>query len=585
MEDTSVEQRNLIQKQLTALYEQPGQQLLFSETDPVVIRYVNQLWKEMIDKKRIDVDEPKRMARMIDADTMVHTEGLEIGTERICHDAWQKLQLSELLRKLGWSAEEIQLACTQVISRAAYPASELETTRWIKENSAVCTLTGYERELVTKDKLYQSALKLYKHRDAIERHLSYRTNDLFDLRDRIVLYDLTNTYFEGEKRGSGLARFGRSKEKRSDARLVVLALVVNVEGFIKYSSVLQGNIADCQTLSAMIDKLVVHTVTQQAVVVLDAGIATEDNLALIKQKGYQYLCVSRAKPKDYQYIQNRLTVLMQTRNQADIMIKSISVQGSNDCYIEINSPSKQHKEATMDNQFCQRFEEMLEKIACSLQKKHGTKKTAKVYERIGRAKERFPSVHHCYHIEVKVDEQTDTVTALTWHRDTEKTAAKTSQQGVYLIRTSLPMQDEVVIWNIYNTIRQIEATFRTLKTDLDLRPIYHKNDDATMAHLNLGLLAYWLVNTIRYQLKGNGIHDSWKEIVRTANTQKLVTTMGTNPYGKTIKTVKCTAPTEKLKALMATLNLPPHIKRKKSVVHKREPEKSQTHYPRAFLTG
>jgi hypothetical protein len=110
----------------------------------------------------------------------------------------------------------------------------------------------------------------------------------------------------------------------------------------------------------MIDKLVVHTVTQQAVVVLDAGIATEENLALIKQKGYQYLCVSRAKPKDYQYIQNRLTVLMQTRNQADITIKSISVQGSKDCYIEINSPSKQHKEAAMDNQFCQRFEEMLE---------------------------------------------------------------------------------------------------------------------------------------------------------------------------------------------------------------------------------
>jgi hypothetical protein len=89
----------------------------------------------------------------------------------------------------------------------------------------------------------------------------------------------------------------------------------------------------------------------------------------------------------------------------------------------------------------------------------------------------------------------------------------------------------------------------------------------------------------RYQLKGNGIHDSWKEIVRTANTQKLVTTMGTNLYGKTIKTVKCTTPTEKLKAIMAALNLPPYIKRKKSVVHKLKPEKKQTHYPRAFLTG
>ena len=84
----------------------------------------------------------------------------------------------------------------------------------------------------------------------MEKHLSNRTNELFDLADKIILYDLTNTYFEGEKRSSQLAKFGRSKEKRSDAKLVVLALVVNIEGFIKYSSILEGNIADCNTLSA-----------------------------------------------------------------------------------------------------------------------------------------------------------------------------------------------------------------------------------------------------------------------------------------------------------------------------------------------
>jgi transposase len=208
---------------------------------------------------------------MINADTMEHAAGLEIGTERICNDAWEKLQLSKLLRKQGWSTDDIQLACTQIISRATYPASELETARWIQENSAVCTLSGYDKESVTKDKLYQSALRLYDAKNAIELHLSERTNDLFDLRDRIILYDLTNTNFEGEKRSSALARFGRSKEKRSDARLVVLALVDNIEGFIKYSSVLQGNITDCKTLSATIYKLAVHTIGHQAVVVLDAG--------------------------------------------------------------------------------------------------------------------------------------------------------------------------------------------------------------------------------------------------------------------------------------------------------------------------
>ena len=167
---------------------------------------------------------------------------------------------------------------------------------------------------VTKDKPYQSALHLYQVKDALEKHLSKRTNELFDLEDKIILYDLTNTYFEGEKRNSKLAKFGRSKEKRSDAKLVVLALVVNIEGFIKYSSILEGNIADCKTLSAMIEKLASHTCGGSAVVVVDAGIATEENLKIIEAKGYKYLCESRTKLKNYQCAPNRITLLLDTKS-------------------------------------------------------------------------------------------------------------------------------------------------------------------------------------------------------------------------------------------------------------------------------
>lgn len=158
----------------------------------------------------------------------------------------------------------------------------------------------------------------------LEKHLSKRTNELFDLADKIILYDLTNTYFEGEKRNSNLAKFGRSKEKRNDARLIVLALVVNMEGFIKYSSVLEGNIADCNTLSAMIEKLASHTCNGPAVVVLDAGIATEENLNLIEAKGYKYLCVSRTKLKDYQYVPDRLTTLLETKSKQIIRLRSVT---------------------------------------------------------------------------------------------------------------------------------------------------------------------------------------------------------------------------------------------------------------------
>ena len=116
--------------------------------------------------------------------------------------------------------------------------------------------------------------------------LSTKTNELFDLQDKIYLYDLTNTYFEGRKMNSKLANFGRSKEKRSDCKLVVLALVDNVEGFIKYSNIFDGNTADNATLPKIIDNLLSQTSNEKrAVVVIDAGIATEDNLAQIKAKG------------------------------------------------------------------------------------------------------------------------------------------------------------------------------------------------------------------------------------------------------------------------------------------------------------
>lgn len=133
----------------------------------------------------------------------------------------------------------------------------------------------------------------------MEQHLSVRTNELFDIEDKIMLYDLTNTYLEGRKLRSKLAKHGRSKEKRGDAKLVVLALVVNPEGFIKYSSVLEGNMADSKTLEGMNDKLRIKTSdsAKKALVVIDAGIAVEGNLEMIKAKGYDYLCVSRSSLK------------------------------------------------------------------------------------------------------------------------------------------------------------------------------------------------------------------------------------------------------------------------------------------------
>jgi transposase len=578
-DDYSAEQLNQTARILTARYEH--KQTLFEPTDSAVIELVETLWQRIIKDNRLDLTMHSPTSRQIDADSLSHSNVREIGSEWICYQSLEELGICKVLAEAGFTEEQIQLAATQIVSRAVYPASELKTASWIKDNSAISELTGYNLEKITKDKLYESALRLYTVKDRLEQHLSNKTNELFDISDKIVLYDLTNTYFEGQYEGSELAKFGRSKEKRNDAKLVVLALVVNIYGFIKYSCIHEGNMADCKNLSLMIDKLSRYTHAQNPVVVLDAGIATEENLEMIRDKGYQYLCVSRAKLKDYQAVSGRLSVLLETKSKRQVRLKAVSTPVNTDYYLEVASEDKYETANSMRMQFEQRFEMELQKIAQSLDRKGGTKKATKVHERIGRARQRYPSVQYYYDIEVRVSEDNYIATSVSWSKNEERYAKKEASLGLYFLRTSLLMEDEVMIWNIYNTIREIESSFRTLKSDLDLRPVYHKSDAGTMAHLHLGLLAYWIVNTVRCKLKAYGINSHWKEIVRIGNTQKIITTKGKNKAGVIIGVRKCSEPSDQLKKIQSILLMKPKpFTKRKSVVHKLELKKNETQHSR-----
>jgi hypothetical protein len=219
----------------------------------------------------------------------------------------------------------------------------------------------------------------------------------------------------------------------------------------------------------------------------------------------------------------------------------------------------------MRSQFEQRFEPELQKIAQSVERKGGTKKASKVHQRIGRARERYPSEpYYYYDIEVTLSRDNHTATAVSWSKNEQQYAKKKASLGLYFLTTSLLMEDEVMIWNIYDTISEIESSLRTLKTDLDLRPVYHKSDAGAMAHLHLGLLAYWVVNTVRCKLKAHGINSNWQEIVRIGNTQKIITTHGINTAGIVIGVRKCSEPSEQLKNIQSILLIKhkPFTKRK-----------------------
>jgi hypothetical protein len=606
----NIDQLNQIRRILCNRYEAAlGNVQLFEiekDNPQIVNDMADRYWNELVEKNRIDIGQkPKkeptaRQRSMIFEESIRHKDVREVGSEWLCYQALEQLQMADFLVNIGFTEEEVQLALTQIISRAVYPASELETARRIQENSAVCELTGYPLEKITKDKLYKSSLKLFSEKDKIEHFLSIKTNQLFDIEDKIYLYDLTNTYFEGKKRTSKLAKYGRSKEKRSDCKIVVLAMVVNPEGFIKYSTVFEGNMQDCTTLKAIVKNLRTTTShsAKKGIVVIDAGIATDDNLKMLTENGFDYICVSRSKLKNYKIEPNSKTVEVEDKKHQKIQLQKVVSEKHNDYFLKIESEAKRQKEVSMNNRFQEGFEKGLQTISASLDKKSGIKIEGKVYERVGRLKQKYPSISSYYDIEYIID--TDTVKNRKTKETTEVRKVKSmtwkikqdiepnAQSGIYFLRTSLD-DAEKILWDSYNAIREIEYDFRTLKTDLDLRPIYHKKDESTMAHLNLGLLAYWVVNTVRFQLKrgetknntatqqqenqitSTTINFQWKEIIRIMNTQKAVTTIAQNKYDEVIIIRRCSDPNEKAQAIYSKLNYKsqPFTKRK-FVVHKSE---------------
>ena len=582
-----IEQKRALAIRLNELVKESytGIKSLF-EPETAVEQLATFFFGQIKEKQRLDITNGKDYQR-IDTDSIKHKEVKEIGTDPIaigwlCLQAINQLGIGDFLQQAGWSAQQIQLALTHIISRATYPASELRTCDWIKQNSAVCELTGYPLEKITKDKLYEVSKQLYSVKEVLEKHLSKCTNELFDLDDKIIIYDLTNTYFEGSMRSSKLAKFGRSKEKRSDAKLIVLAVVVNTEGFLKYSQIFEGNTADCNTVQNIIDELSVRTSSTEKhpIVVLDAGIATEDNLALLKKNGFDYMCVSRSGMKNYSIdIAQKPIVIKDKKDQPVTLLKAL-MPNSTDNWLQVHSEAKAMKESGMNSRFSQAFEQGLTQIKESNGKKRGVKKQAKVWERIGRLKARYPSIHKHYEI-VNETDKAGIVTSINWKQKTIE-----NKDGFYLLRTTLDEKDETVQWNIYNTIREVEATFRVLKTDLDLRPIYHKTDEASMAHLHLGLLAYWVVNTIRHQLKQKGINTQWKDIVRTMNTQKLVTTNLTNEFDQPIIIRQCSEPTEVVAKIYEALKYKHKpFTRRKAVVPPPKLKKDENQAHCVFMDG
>ena len=246
-------------------------------------------------------------------------------------------------------------------------------------------------------------------------------------------------------------------------------------------------------------------------------------------------------------------VIVHDNQGREIKLAELAHEPGGDYFLQVNSPAKALTEASINRQWRGRFEEEVTKARNALITKRGTKNYDKVIERVGRARGKYPSVAKYYQIEyIRSAEKPQNMGDIRWSINISPEQAE-QRCGTYFLRTNVQTLGERTTWDYYNLIREIETINRQLKTDLELRPIYHRKDDRSDAHLFFGLLAYWVVNTIRHQLKQNGIKCYWNEIVRRMSTQKLVTTAGINPLGDKVELRQCSQPKKSARQIYQAL--------------------------------
>jgi transposase len=281
-----------------------------------------------------------------------------VGAEHVALEALRRLGLDRKLEELGFNRHQLSAAIGTIIGRMVQPGSELATHQWLQQRSGLGELLGYDFSALDLTRLYRVSDQLLAHRAALEAHLYQQERDLSSLAETITLYDLTNTFFEGTASGNPKAKHGHSKEKRSDCPLVTLALVLDASGFPKRSEVFAGNVSEPKTLEKMLQRLAPGAVAPT--VVLDAGIATEENLAWLTEHGYRYLVVSRERHKQFDV---EAAVLIRAEGETQIRAQRVVDEVSGEVRLYCHSTGREAKERGIERRFSTRLEADLQYLA------------------------------------------------------------------------------------------------------------------------------------------------------------------------------------------------------------------------------
>ena len=494
-------------------------------------------WRPYADKNRLPLED-ERIARAIDdivrrlhekdydvnagiddrdailADQVHHPDSRTVGGERVCLQALEQLGFAAWLRATDMKEEHVRMAIALVVARMMSPGSEAHTYRWMMSTSAILELLALEAPSLST--LYQVGDRLYALREPLLNGLFGNAQQLLGFDETLILYDIENVFDICIKQDNLLA-YGRSKEKHANGPLVTLALTLDASGFVRGMQILPGNVSEPKTLRHTVETLGAISPT----IIMDAGIATSANLKYLKEKGLHWICVQRSKTPP---VPERVPDAS-WNTQTGTGVKAWCMeQKEGELHVYLQSEARKSTGDRILDAKRAKFEAKLMKLHEGLTKPRCIKAYDKVLLRVGRALEKHKRVSYQYTVEVLKKKNSTQAKAVQFTHISEYETQSLASGG-YVLRTSHTDWSASEVARTYWRLADVERTFRTLESELGMRPINHRSDARIEVHLFLCILAYHAVQLIRTKLKSSDIHSSWATLQFELNQWHRITTV------------------------------------------------------------
>jgi len=488
-------------------------------------------------------------------------------------DLWKRLELDRFFQQsvdheaadVPWS----RVAALLAINRLCAPGSELAIEQRWYPSTALDDLLEIEEGKINDTRLYRCLDRILPHKTKLERHLKERYGAMFGAEFDVLLYDLTSTYVEGAAEKNPMVRRGYSRDHRPDCEQLVIALIVNNEGFPFSYETFDGNRSDVSTMETILRMVERKYGKARRIWVFDRGIVSEENLAAIRKRDGQYLTgTPRSRMKQFE-----AELLKQdwTQVRPEVEVKKVAIAEGEETYILCRTSGRKEKEKAIRNRFSNSMETALKGLEKTIVMGR-LKDRNKMERRLGKIQARHPQVNDLYDLALR---DTAEGVRLFWQIKEDRKNWRESREGAYLLRTNLKAETAEQLWSKYMQLTEAEASFRALKSELSIRPLFHQLEPRVKAHVMVAFLGYALWVTLKHVLKrrptvvpkpsASGVDNAqpmspMRAIALLSTLQSADIVLPTTD-GREIRLRRITEPTAEQKSLLHQLglSLPEHL--------------------------